>query len=84
GQARESADAMDRLRAQNRAPGPLAGIPISIKDLFDVAGEVTQAGSTLLADKPPAKSHAPSVQRCLAAGLIPVGRTNMTEFAFSG
>ncbi len=83
-QARDSADAMDMLRRANRAPGPLAGIPISLKDLLDVAGEPTPAGSRVLADAPPAKGHAPVVQRLLAAGLVPVGRTNMTEFAFSG
>ncbi len=83
-QARASADAMDALRAAGRAPGPLAGIPISLKDLLDVAGEPTPAGSVVLADAPPAEAHAPVVARLLAAGLIPVGRTNMTEFAFSG
>ena len=83
-QARASADAMDALRAAGRAPGPFAGVPISIKDLFDVAGEVTRAGSVVLADAAPARSTAPAIQRLLAAGLVLVGRTNMTEFAFSG
>ncbi len=83
-QARASADAMDTLRRAGRAPGPFAGIPISLKDLLDVAGEPTPAGSVILAEAPPAQAHAPVVQRLLAAGLIPVGRTNMTEFAFSG
>jgi aspartyl-tRNA(Asn)/glutamyl-tRNA(Gln) amidotransferase subunit A len=83
-QARASADAMDALRRANRAPSPFAGIPISLKDLLDVAGEPTPAGSAVLANAPPAETHAPVVQRLLAAGLIPVGRTNMTEFAFSG
>jgi aspartyl-tRNA(Asn)/glutamyl-tRNA(Gln) amidotransferase subunit A len=83
-QARASADAMDALRQANRAPGPFAGIPISIKDLFDIAGEPTPAGSVILADAPPASRTAPAIQRLLAAGLVPVGRTNMTEFAFSG
>jgi aspartyl-tRNA(Asn)/glutamyl-tRNA(Gln) amidotransferase subunit A len=82
--AREAADAMDRLHRVGRAPGRYAGIPISLKDLFDVAGEVTRAGSVVLKDAPPAQFHAIIVQRLLAAGLIPVGRTNMTEFAFSG
>ncbi len=82
--ARASADAMDGLRRIGRAPGPLAGIPISIKDLFDVAGETTAAGSKVLAEAKPASAHATVIARCLAAGLIPVGRTNMTEFAFSG
>ena len=83
-QARDSADAMDLLRRVGRAPGPLAGIPISLKDLLDVRGETTAAGSTVLADAAPAEAHAAVVQRVLAAGLVPVGRTNMTEFAFSG
>jgi aspartyl-tRNA(Asn)/glutamyl-tRNA(Gln) amidotransferase subunit A len=83
GQARAMADAADLLRGANRAP-PLAGIPISIKDLFDVVGEPTPAGSKVLTDAPPAAAHAPVIARVLAAGLIPVGRTNMTEFAFSG
>ena len=83
-QARASADAMDALRRAGRAPGPLAGIPISLKDLLDVAGEPTPAGSLVLQDAPAAVAHAVVVQRLLAAGLVPVGRTNMTEFAFSG
>ena len=82
--ARASAEAMDGLRRVGRAPGPLAGIPISIKDLFDVAGERTAAGSQVLAEAKPAERHATVIARCLQAGLIPVGRTNMTEFAFSG
>ena len=53
-QARASADAADALRRAGRAPGPFAGIPVAIKDLFDVAGEVTQAGSTVLAGGSPA------------------------------
>ncbi len=83
-QARASADAMDALRRAGRAPGPFAGLPISLKDLLDVAGEPTPAGSVVLAGAAPAQAHAPAVQRLLAAGLVPVGRTNMTEFAFSG
>ncbi len=82
--ARASADAMDALRRVGRAPGPYAGVPISLKDLLDVAGEVTTAGSRVLTDRPPAAAHAPVVARLLAAGFVPVGRTNMTEFAFSG
>jgi len=83
-QARASADAMDMLRRVGRAPGPYAGLPISLKDLFDVAGEVTTAGSTALAAAKPATAHAAVVSRMLAQGFVPVGRTNMTEFAFSG
>jgi aspartyl-tRNA(Asn)/glutamyl-tRNA(Gln) amidotransferase subunit A len=82
--ARAMADAMDALRRAGREPSRYAGIPISLKDLFDIAGEPTPAGSRALADAPPAAAHAPVVQRMLAAGFVPVGRTNMTEFAFSG
>nr|WP_294513039.1 amidase [uncultured Rhodopila sp.] len=83
-QARGMADAADSLRKINRAPGPYAGIPIALKDLFDIAGEPTSAGSAVLADAPAAAAHAPVVARMLAAGFIPIGRANMTEFAFSG
>jgi aspartyl-tRNA(Asn)/glutamyl-tRNA(Gln) amidotransferase subunit A len=83
-QARVMADAIDLLRRAGREPSRYAGIPISLKDLFDIAGEPTPAGSRALADAPPAKAHAPVVQRMLAAGFVPMGRTNMTEFAFSG
>jgi aspartyl-tRNA(Asn)/glutamyl-tRNA(Gln) amidotransferase subunit A len=82
--ARRMADAMDVLRSAGRAPSPYAGIPVSLKDLFDIAGEPTPAGSRVLADAPRAPANAPVVQRMLAAGFVPVGRTNMTEFAFSG
>jgi aspartyl-tRNA(Asn)/glutamyl-tRNA(Gln) amidotransferase subunit A len=83
-QARAMADAADLLRKANRAPSRYAGIPIAVKDLFDIAGEPTPAGSVVLADAPVAKANAPVVERMLAAGFIPVGRVNMTEFAFSG
>ncbi len=82
--ARAQADAMDALRRAGRAPGPFAGIPISLKDLFDVAGEPTRAGSAVLTDVAPAEAHAAVVARLLAAGFVPAGRTNMTEFAYSG
>ncbi len=78
------ADAMDTLRATGAAPSRYAGIPISIKDLFDVAGQVTTAGSRVLAQRPPATADAPCVARLRRAGFIFIGRTNMTEFAFSG
>jgi aspartyl-tRNA(Asn)/glutamyl-tRNA(Gln) amidotransferase subunit A len=66
------------------APSPFAGIPISIKDLFDIKGQVTRAGSRALDDSPPAESDAPVVSRLRQAGFILIGRTNMTEFAYSG
>lgn len=79
-----SAEAADRLAKAGGTPGPLAGIPVSIKDLFDVAGETTLAGSVALKSKPPAAADAAIVRRLRAAGAIIVGKTNMTEFAFSG
>ena len=82
--ARAQADTVDAMRRHGRAAGPYAGIPVSLKDLLDVAGEVSTAGSVVLAQEPPATAHAPVVARMLAAGFVPVGRTNMTEFAFSG
>jgi len=80
---RNTADDLDRQR-RSGVSKPLLGLPISIKDLCDVAGETTSAGSIVLRDAPPAKEDAPIVARLRAAGAIPFGRTNMTEFAFSG
>lgn len=78
------AEAFDALRAAGLAPSPWAGIPISVKDLFDLKGEVTTAGSRVLANQPPATADAPAIARLRRAGLIFLGRTNMTEFAYSG
>lgn len=83
-QARAAADGIDSLRKAGAAPSRYAGIPVSVKDLFDIAGQVTTAGSKVLADAPPAKVTAPAVARLQRAGFVVVGRTNMTEFAFSG
>src|ERR1700676_2757464 len=80
----EAAEAMDRLREVKAAPSPFAGIPISIKDLFDIKGQVTRAGSRALDDLPPAEADAPVVARLRRAGFVVIGRTNMTEFAYSG
>ncbi len=80
----EAAKAMDRLRQVRAAPSPFAGIPISIKDLFDIKGQVTRAGSRALEDSAPAEADAPVVARLRRAGFIVIGRTNMTEFAYSG
>jgi aspartyl-tRNA(Asn)/glutamyl-tRNA(Gln) amidotransferase subunit A len=80
----EAAEAMDRLREVKAAPSPFAGIPVSIKDLFDIKGQVTRAGSRALDDSPPAETDAPAVARLRRAGFIVIGRTNMTEFAYSG
>ena len=64
--------------------GPLANVSVSVKDLFDVAGQVTKAGSTILQDAPAATTDCPAVARLRAAGAALSGRTNMVEFAFSG
>jgi aspartyl-tRNA(Asn)/glutamyl-tRNA(Gln) amidotransferase subunit A len=79
-----AADAMDRLRKVSAAPSRFAGIPVSIKDLFDIKGQVTRAGSRALEDSAPAEADAPAVARLRRAGFVVIGRTNMTEFAFSG
>jgi aspartyl-tRNA(Asn)/glutamyl-tRNA(Gln) amidotransferase subunit A len=79
-----AADGMDDLRRAGAAPSRFAGIPIAVKDLFDVVGEVTTAGSKALADRPPATTDAVAVARLRQAGLILLGRANMTEFAYSG
>ena len=82
--ALEEARRADGLRRRGQAGGPLAGLPVSVKDLFDIAGEPTAAGSVILRDAPPAERDAEAVTRLRAAGAIVVGKTNMTEFAFSG
>ena len=79
-----TAQAQDRLRKAGAASSRYAGIPISVKDLFDIAGEVTKAGSKIFADNPPAVQDAPAMARLRQAGFVLIGRTNMSEFAFSG
>ena len=83
-QALKEARASDALRAAGVVASPLAGIPISIKDLFDVRGQVSSAASLALADAAPAASDAVAVARLRAAGAVLLGRSNMSEFAFSG
>lgn len=83
-QARATADAIDRMRKAGTQPGRYAGIPIAVKDLFDVAGQVTTAGSRVLSDRAPAECDATAVARLRAHGFVIVGRNNMTEFAYSG
>jgi aspartyl-tRNA(Asn)/glutamyl-tRNA(Gln) amidotransferase subunit A len=79
-----TADRVDAER-QRRATLPvLAGIPISIKDNFDEAGVITRAGSVVLAQAPAATRDASAVERLRSAGAVIIGRTNMTEFAYSG
>ncbi len=80
--ARAEADLADRLRAAGVVRSPVDGLPVSVKDLFDVGGDVTRAGSKILADAAPAQVDAPVVARLRAAGAVIVGRTNMVEFAF--
>jgi len=82
--ARAAAAAADRAVAAGRDPGPLAGLAVSIKDLFDVEGEPTRAASVALADAAPAAQDAAAVARLRRAGAAFIGRTNMSEFAFSG
>src|SRR5215470_11202326 len=83
--ARAAADASDARAGRDGSLGPLDGAIISIKDLFDVAGEPTRAGSKILAEEAaPAKTDAVIVQRLRQAGAVIVAKTNMTEFAFSG
>lgn len=83
-QAVAAADASDLQRKAGIVLSPLAGIPVSIKDLCNVAGETTLAGSKALDDAKPATADAPVVARLRAAGAVIVGSTNMSEFAFSG
>jgi len=80
--ARADADHADRLRRAGVVRSAVDGLPVSVKDLFDVAGDVTRAGSKLLAGAGPAAADAPAVARLRAAGAVIVGRTNMVEFAF--
>ena len=74
----------DVLRVTGQTLSPIAGLPVSVKDLFDVEGEITLAGSIALRDAPAAKADASVVARLRAAGAAIVGKTNMTEFAYSG
>ena len=82
--ARVAADAADTRAKAGASRGPLDGAIVSLKDLFDVAGEPTRAASKVLANAPPATADAPVVQRLRQAGAVIVGKTNMSEFAFSG
>ncbi|MFY8105761.1 MAG: amidase, partial [Elstera sp.] len=82
--ARVAAEYSDQLRAAGIIPSPLSGLTVSVKDLLDEAGQVTRAGSVVLDDAPPAYQDSPVVARLRAAGAVIVGRTTMTEFAFSG
>ncbi len=82
--ARKQASGIDAQRNSGKNLSPLAGIPFSAKDLLDIAGEVTTAGSKVLADAPAAIRTAKIIKRLEDVGMINIGRTNMTEFAYSG
>ena len=82
--ASATARAVDALRTAGATVPPLAGLAVSVKDLFDIRGEVTAAGSTVLAQNLPAAADCPAVSRLRRAGAALIGRTNMSEFAFSG
>lgn len=82
--AAATARSADALRASGAVVPPLAGMAVSVKDLFDVQGQVTAAGSTVLAGRDPARVDCPAVARLRRAGAAFIGRTNMSEFAFSG
>ena len=83
--ARATADAADARAKAGISLGPLDGAIVSIKDLFDVAGEPTRAGSRVLADEAkPATADAPAIRHLRQAGCVIVAKTNMTEYAFSG
>lgn len=82
--ARDLADHIDRHELWRDERLPLCGIPLSVKDVFDVAGEITRAGSIAREDQPVATADAEAVSRLRNAGAILIGRTTMSEFAFSG
>ena len=83
--ARAAADATDARAKAGKPTGALDGAIVSVKDLYDVAGEVTRAGSRVLADEGlVAAADAPVVKRLREAGAVIVAKTNMSEFAFSG
>ena len=84
GEALALADQADRLSERGSSSLPFLGIPITVKDNFDIAGVTTTAGSRVLADLAPALEDAAVVQSLKRAGFILLGRTNMTELAFSG
>ncbi len=82
--AREQARHADALQRAGVSLPPLAGLPVTVKDLYDVAGHSTWAGSRVRQNEPPAQQDATAVQRLREAGAAITGKTNMTEFAFSG
>ena len=81
--ALKEAAASRKRHREGRAAGPLDGVPVAWKDLVDMAGERTTAGSALFAESPPKEKDAPIVANLSAAGLVALGKTNLSEFAFS-
>src|SRR5258706_5113805 len=79
--ARADADQADRLRKAGILRSPVDGLPISVKDLFDVGGDVTRAGSKILAHAPPAPAGAPAIARVRAAGAVIVGPRHIVGVA---
>ena len=80
--ALDRADALDADRAAGRPAGPLTGVPFAVKNLFDVKGLPTRAGSKINRDRPPAQQDSPLIERLEAAGAILVGALNMGEYAY--
>jgi 1-carboxybiuret hydrolase len=76
------AEAVDRSIAAGDDPGPLAGVPFAVKNLFDIAGLTTVAGSKIHAEQPPAAADATAVERIKKAGAVLVGALNMDEYAY--
>src|SRR5258707_3448732 len=76
------ADSVDGALASGHDPAPLAGVPYAVKNLFDVAGLVTLAGSKINRDHAPAGNDATAIQRLAAAGAVLVGALNMDEYAY--
>jgi len=84
GRALQEALASRERHRQGQSRGPLDGVPIAWKDLIDVEGAPTTAGSALHRDNPPANNDAPIVAQAAAAGMVTLGKVNLTEFAYSG
>ena len=80
--ARAKAKQLDAQRAAGQPLGPLAGVPFAVKNLFDVAGIATRAGSKINRDLPPSKQDSPLIERLEAAGAVLVGALNMGEYAY--
>ena len=82
--AMREAQAQDQRRQRGEPLGPLAGLTVSVKDLYDVAGETTRGGAVVCDGEPAATADAPAVARLRQAGAVVLGKTAMSEFAFSG